>query len=202
MLFRSNPVSTSRGELWPQELQASVMGTILNGTVISRPNYAEELETVAILVIGILLIFLMRWTYVGIIATVAILSAGVFGSMYAYGHYLYLLDVTWFSVGLLLVALHAYMAKFVSEFLQKQQIRKQFQSYLSPDLVAKLIKDPSLLKLGGEEKELSIMFTDVRGFTSISEHYGKDVQGLTKIMNRYMTAMTKKILENGGTLDK
>ena len=197
-----NPVSTSRGELWPQELQASVMGTILNGTVINRPNYAEELETAAILIIGILLIFLMRWTYVGIIATVAILSAGVFGSMYAYGHYLYLLDVTWFSVGLLLVALHAYMAKFVSEFLQKQQIRKQFQSYLSPDLVAKLIKDPSLLRLGGEEKELSIMFTDVRGFTSISEHYGKDVQGLTKIMNRYMTAMTKKILENGGTLDK
>ena len=197
-----NPVPTSRGEIWPQELQASVMGTILNGTVISRPNYAEELETLAILVIGILLIFLMRWTYVGIIATVAILSAGVFGSMYAYGHYLYLLDVTWFSVGLLLVALHAYMAKFVSEFLQKQQIRKQFQSYLSPDLVAKLIKDPSLLRLGGEEKELSIMFTDVRGFTSISEHYGKDVQGLTKIMNRYMTAMTKKILENGGTLDK
>ena len=197
-----NPVPTSRGEIWPQELQASVMGTILNGTVISRPNYAEELETLAILIIGILLIFLMRWTYVGIIATVAILSAGVFGSMYAYGHYLYLLDVTWFSVGLLLVALHAYMAKFVSEFLQKQQIRKQFQSYLSPDLVAKLIKDPSLLRLGGEEKELSIMFTDVRGFTSISEHYGKDVQGLTKIMNRYMTAMTKKILENGGTLDK
>jgi adenylate cyclase len=68
--------------------------------------------------------------------------------------------------------------------------------------VAKLIKDPSLLKLGGEEKELSIMFTDVRGFTSISEHYGKDVQGLTKIMNRYMTAMTRKILENDGTLDK
>jgi adenylate cyclase len=69
-------------------------------------------------------------------------------------------------------------------------------------MVAKLIKDPSLLHLGGEEKELSIMFTDVRGFTSISEHYGKDVQGLTKIMNRYMTAMTKRILENSGTLDK
>jgi adenylate cyclase len=98
--------------------------------------------------------------------------------------------------------LHAYMVKFVSEFLQKQQIRKQFQSYLSPDLVAKLIKDPSLLKLGGEEKELSIMFTDVRGFTSISEHYGRDVQGLTSIMNRYMTAMTRTILETGGTLDK
>jgi adenylate cyclase len=68
--------------------------------------------------------------------------------------------------------------------------------------VAQLQRNPDLLVLGGDSRELSIMFTDVRGFTSISEHYGKDVQGLTRIMNRYMTAMTKKILENKGTLDK
>jgi adenylate cyclase len=86
--------------------------------------------------------------------------------------------------------------------LQKQQIKKQFGTYLSPDLVAQLQRQPELLQLGGTEQELSIMFTDVRGFTTISEHYGRDVQGLTKIMNRYMTAMTKKILENRGTLDK
>jgi adenylate cyclase len=73
---------------------------------------------------------------------------------------------------------------------------------LSPALVEKLQKNPELLRLGGESRELSIMFTDVRGFTTISEHYGKDVQGLTKIMNRYMTAMTAKIIENNGTLDK
>ena len=197
-----NPVPTSRGEIWPQELQASVMGTILNGTVISRPNYANELEILAILIAGIVLIFLMRWTYVGIAATVLTIGGVIYGSIYSYNHFLFLFDSTAFAVGIGLVSLHAYMVKFVSEFLQKQQIRKQFQSYLSPDLVAKLIKDPSLLKLGGEEKELSIMFTDVRGFTSISEHYGKDVQGLTKIMNRYMTAMTRTILETGGTLDK
>jgi adenylate cyclase len=69
-------------------------------------------------------------------------------------------------------------------------------------MVEKLQRNPELLQLGGESRELSIMFTDVRGFTSISEHYGKDVQGLTKIMNRYMTAMTAKIRENQGTLDK
>lgn len=197
-----NPVPTSRGEVWPQELQASVMGTILNGTVISRPNYANEVEVLSIFLAGILLIFLMRWTYVGIAATVLTIGGVIVGSIYAYNNFLFLFDSTAFAVGVGLVALHAYMVKFVSEFLQKQQIRKQFSSYLSPDLVAKLIKDPSLLKLGGEEKELSIMFTDVRGFTSISEHYGKDVQGLTKIMNRYMTAMTRTILETGGTLDK
>jgi adenylate cyclase len=85
---------------------------------------------------------------------------------------------------------------------QKLQIKKQFGTYLSPALVAKLQKNPELLTLGGESRELSIMFTDVRGFTTISEHYGKDVQGLTQIMNRYMTAMTAKIIENNGTLDK
>jgi adenylate cyclase len=94
------------------------------------------------------------------------------------------------------------LSRFYTEFKQKQQIKKQFGTYLSPALVSQLQKHPEKLTLGGDERELSIMFTDVRGFTSISEHYGKDVKGLTTIMNRYMTAMTKKILENDGTLDK
>ncbi len=196
------PVATAKGEVWPQYMQASLIGTMLNGSTISRPANADRLELLALATAGIILIFLMRWTYVGIAATIITVGSVIAGSIYAYSHYLFLFDSTYFAVGTVLVALHAYMVKFVSEFLQKQQIRKQFQSYLSPDLVAKLIKDPSLLKLGGEEKELSIMFTDVRGFTSISEHYGKDVQGLTSIMNRYMTAMTRTILETGGTLDK
>ena len=198
----ANPVATAAGEVWPHYLQGAVIGTMMTQTNIQRPGNADLYEVLSILVAGIFLIFLMRWTYVGIAATVVTIGAVIGGSMYAYSNFLFLFDSTAFAVGVGLVALHAYMVKFVSEFLQKQQIRKQFQSYLSPDLVAKLIKDPSLLRLGGEEKELSIMFTDVRGFTSISEHYGKDVQGLTKIMNRYMTAMTKKILENNGTLDK
>ena len=196
------PVATAKGEVWPQYMQASLLGTMLTGTTIQRPGYADDLETTTILLAGVLLIFLMRWTYAGIAATVIVIGGVIAGSMFAYSHYLFLFDSTAFAVGVGLVALHAYMVKFVSEFLQKQQIRKQFQSYLSPDLVAKLVKDPSLLRLGGEEKELSIMFTDVRGFTSISEHYGRDVQGLTSIMNRYMTAMTRTILETGGTLDK
>jgi adenylate cyclase len=136
------------------------------------------------------------------IVPVILVAAILGGSIWAYNEHYHLWDATMPIAAVILVALHVNIVKFIQEFNMKQMIRKQFQSYLSPDLVAKLIKDPSLLKLGGEEKELSILFSDVRGFTSISEHYGKDVQGLTKIMNRYMTAMTKKILENNGTLDK
>ena len=198
----SNPVPTSRGAVFPHEVQASVIGTMMNGVVIQRPDYADGLEILAIAIAGILLLFLTRWTYVGIASVVVVVGLGIGGSLYAYSSYLWLFDITAFASSIILVSLHAYGIKFISEFLQKMQIKKQFGTYLSPALVEKLQKNPELLVLGGESRELSIMFTDVRGFTSISEHYGADVQGLTKIMNRYMTAMTSKILLNEGTLDK
>ena len=196
------PVATAKGEVWPQYLQAATVGTMLSGTTIQRPGYADGVEILTLVLFGLLLIFLSRWTYVGIGATVVIIGAVVPGTMWAFSNWLILSDATAISFGLILVALHTYGVKFVSEFLQKQQIKKQFGSYLSPDLVAKLVKDPSLLRLGGDSQDLTIQFSDVRGFTSISEHYGTDVQGLTKIMNRYMTVVTKVILENEGTLDK
>jgi len=198
----SNPIPTSKGAVWPQDVQAAVIATMANGVVIQRPDWADGAEILALVVAGIALLFLTRWTYVGLFAGVGIVAISIFGSRFLFSNYLFLFDATMVASGIILVMLHAYGIKFVSEFLQKQQIKKQFGTYLSPDLVAQLQRQPELLRLGGEERELSIMFTDVRGFTSISEHYGKDVQGLTKIMNRYMTAMTKKILENHGTLDK
>ena len=198
----ANPLPTSRGAVWPHEAQAAVVGTMVNGVVIQRPDYADGLELLAMVAAGIMLLLLTRWVYVGLGTTVVLAVTGVAASQLAYSKYLFLFDATAFTAAVILVALHAYGVKFVSEFLQKQQIKKQFGTYLSPALVEKLQRNPELLKLGGESRELSIMFTDVRGFTSISEHYGKNVQGLTEIMNRYMTAMTAKILENNGTLDK
>jgi adenylate cyclase len=198
----ANPVATAKGEVWPQYLQAATLGTMLTGTTIQRPEWADNAEILALVVLSIVLLFLTRWTYVGLASGFIAIAVLYPVSQYLYSHHLWLVDITAITVGVVLILLHAYGVKFVSEFLQKQQIKKQFGSYLSPDLVAKLQKNPELLVLGGEEQELSIMFTDVRGFTSISEHYGKDVQGLTKIMNRYMTAMTRTILENDGTLDK
>ena len=198
----SNPIPTSKGAIFPHEVQASVISTMTNHVVIQRPDYADGLEILAILLSGILLLFFTRWVYIGLGTVIILVAASAYGSYFLYSSYLSLFDPTAIISSIILVSLHAYGIKFVSEFLQKQQIKKQFGTYLSPDLVAQLQRNPELLQLGGTEQELSIMFTDVRGFTSISEHYGKDVQGLTKIMNRYMTAMTKKILENKGTLDK
>lgn len=198
----ANPIPTAKGAMWPQELQAAVIGTLAQGINIERPDWAPGAELLALILLSITLLFLTRWVYVGLGVGIVALAAIVPATQWAYASYLYLFDATLLLGGLVLVMLHAYGVKFVSEFLQKQQIKKQFGSYLSPDLVAKLQKQPDLLRLGGTRQPLTIMFTDVRGFTAISEHYGDDVEGLTSIMNRYMTAMTRSILENNGTLDK
>ena len=197
-----NPVATSLGSVWPQDMQAAVIGTLANNVNIERPDWAPGAELLALILISLIILFLSRWVYIGLGVGVILLASIVPVSMYLFDAYKILFDAVVPVTGGVLVMLHAYGVKFISEFLQKQQIKKQFGTYLSPAMVEKLQKDPSLLKLGGETRELSIMFTDVRGFTTISEHYGKDVQGLTQIMNRYMTAMTAKIIENEGTLDK
>jgi adenylate cyclase len=198
----ANPVPTARGAVWPQEFQAMAIGTMINGIVIQRPAWADGAEIITLTVLSVLLIFLGRWIYVGIGSSVVVLGVCLWIPGALYSSHAWLTDGTLVVTGTVLVLLHSYGVKFVSEYLAKQQIKKQFGTYLSPAMVEKLQKNPGLLQLGGESRELSIMFTDVRGFTSISEHYGKDVQGLTKIMNRYMTAMTTKIIENQGTLDK
>jgi len=197
-----NPIATSLGSVWPQDMQAAVIGTLVNNVNIERPDWAPGAELLALILISIILLVLSRWVYIGLGVGVLLLGSIIPVSMYLFDTYKILFDAVVPVTGGILVMLHVYGVKFISEFLQKQQIKKQFGSYLSPAMVEKLQKNPELLKLGGDTKELSIMFTDVRGFTTISEHYGKDVQGLTKIMNRYMTAMTSKIIENNGTLDK
>ena len=198
----ANPVPTARGAVFPHEVQAAVVATMVNKVVINRPDYADGIEILAILLAGVLLLFLTRWTYVGLASVIILVTGGVIGSQYAFTNFLFLFDSTAFAVGTVLVALHAYGVKFVSEFLQKQQIKKQFGSYVNPTIVERLQKNPELIKLGGERKELSIVMTDLRGFTTLGESFGDDVEGLTQIMNDYMTALSIPVLKNDGTLIK
>jgi len=140
--------------------------------------------------------------YVGLATTVVLAGSGVYLSHYFYNDLLFLFDATAFTVATVVVALHAYGVKFVSEFLQKQQIKKQFGSYVSPVIVERLQKNPELIKLGGEEKVLSVIMTDMRNFTGLGEKYGADVEGFTAIMNEYMTAISRPVFANDGCLIK
>lgn len=197
----ANPVATPTGAQTPHQLQASILQTLLNGDSVSIPNWVPLVDYTALLVLVVAMVVLSRFRF-SIVYIMVLAGAYLYVPTYLFNSQHILLDISFNVLAMLIVYLHIYTVKFISEFLQKQQIKKQFGTYLSPDLVAQLQRNPDMLQLGGTEQELSIMFTDVRGFTTISEHYGKDVQGLTKIMNRYMTAMTKAILENKGTLDK
>jgi len=197
----SNPVATPSGAQMPHQLQASLLETLLKGDSVSIPNWTGLVDLASFIVLAIALIAISRLRYS--IVYIAILLGGyAYLPVYLFASKHILLDVTFNILAIAIIYLHVYTVKYISEYLQKMQIKKQFGTYLSPAMVEKLQKNPELLALGGESRELSIMFTDVRGFTTISEHYGEDVQGLTKIMNRYMTAMTKRIIENEGTLDK
>ena len=197
----SNPVPTAVGAVFPHQLQAAVITTMANGVVIQRPDWADGLEIIAILAAGLLLLFLTRWTYVGLTSVVVLVVGGIVGSQYAFTNFLFLFDATAFAVGTILVALHAYGVKFVSEFLQKQAIKKQFAGYCSKEVVELLQKDPDLIKRG-VRKDVSVMFSDLRGFTPIGEHYGDDVAGLGKYMNGYMDAISQPMLDNKGMVIK
>lgn len=197
-------IGTPRGEVWAHDLQAQAIQTLIDGSSPVRLPYADLLELVVLAVLALIIAVCAAtapiWSTAVVLASIG--TASYLVDHWLWIHYSQLWDIAYLMVALTLVASHALLNRAMKEFLQKQQIKKQFGTYLSPALVKQLQKHPEKLTLGGDERELSIMFTDVRGFTSISEHYGKDVQGLTKIMNRYMTAMTAKILENNGTLDK
>ena len=197
-----NPIPTSMGAVWPQDVQAAVISTVFNDVNIQRPDWAPGAELLALILISLTILFLSRWVYVGLGVGAVLLVSLVPASMYAFAHYKFLIDAIVPTVGGVLVMLHAYGVKFVSEFLQKQQIKKQFGSYVNPTIVERLQKNPELIKLGGERRELSIVMTDLRGFTTLGESFGDDVEGLTQIMNDYMTALSIPVLKNDGTLIK
>jgi adenylate cyclase len=197
-------IATPNGEKWAHEVQAQALQTLIDGTSISRLPESRLLETILLVfLLGTLLILVPRvsvfWT-IPVLVTYVISIGG--GSYYMFKEHLQLWDPSFIIFSCSATFAHLIYNNFARENRLKLQIKKQFGTYLSPALVEKLQKNPELLRLGGDTRELSIMFTDVRGFTTISEHYGSNVQGLTQIMNRYMTAMTAKILQNEGTLDK
>ena len=139
------------------------------------------------------------WSFVPFIVYLTIVLGT---SAYLWNAKLYLTDWLTPIVIITLVWGHLIYNNFARENRLKLQIKRQFEHYLAPEMVKKLQKDPSLLKLGGETKIMTFMFSDIRGFTPISEKYKDNPEGLTKLINRFLTRMTDIIIKNGGTIDK
>jgi adenylate cyclase len=186
------------------EIHAQVLEAALTKELLSELPYGIVLEFVAALIFGLLvIIFAPMFGPVTLVAVGALFASLLIGtSWYFYTQQRLLIDFTYPLLSTTAIYLTLIFSSFVREQAQRRQIRSAFGQYLSPALVEQLAHSPEKLVLGGEEREMTIMFSDVRGFTAISESYKHDPQGLTALMNRFLTPLTNAILARKGTIDK
>jgi adenylate cyclase len=193
-------LATPNGLLEPHKIQAALAESILIDSPFI-PDYRLFVELFILCVSGLLIAFLI--TRLGI--TWGMLSAGtLMVSVGSLGYYFisigYLIDVTWSMTSMTLIALQQFYLNFRTQFKLRQQIKKQFEHYLDPRQVKQLQDNPDSLKLGGERKYCSFLFTDVRGFTSLSERL--EPEEVTEIMNKALTIQANAVKKYGGMVDK
>ncbi|GKQ51419.1 CHASE2 domain-containing protein [Bradyrhizobium sp. Ce-3] len=186
------------------EVHAQVLESALTGDVVSQPNYGIGIEFFAALIMGLLVIaFAPKFGPITLVVVGGMFASVLTGaSWYFYSQHRLLIDFTYPLMSTTAIYLTLIFSAFVREQQQRRQIRSQFVQYMSPALVEQLAQSPERLVLGGEEREMTIMFSDMRGFTSISETYKSDPQGLTALMNRFLTPLSNAILARKGTIDK
>jgi adenylate cyclase len=197
----SPQIATPVGLLEPHKIQAALAESILIQDSPFIPDYALALE---------ILIFLFSAVFVWLVLNVFGITWGVsffvlvFVSTAFYGVFTIqkgiLIDVTWALVSQFITATVAFYIRFREQYKLRQQIKKQFEHYLDPRQVKALQKDPGLLKLGGEKKKCTFLFTDVRGFTAMSE--SMDPESVITIMNMALTIQSEAVKKYGGMIDK
>ncbi|WP_457938315.1 CHASE2 domain-containing protein [Mesorhizobium sp. 10J20-29] len=199
--FRATPVAAFMPGV---EIHAQIIENILTQQFLFRPNFAIGMEVVIVVLLGLIIIWLVPRTgaIYSFVAAVSVTVIVVGGSIWAFKAKHLLIDATFPTVAIAAVFVIMATANYIREEQQKRQIRSAFGQYLSPALVDRLADNPDQLVLGGETRDLTLLFTDVRGFTTISESYKANPQGLTRLMNHFLTALSKAILDRDGTIDK
>jgi adenylate cyclase len=186
------------------EVHAQVLESALTRSLLTQPSYGIVVELCAAILLGVFVIIFVPLFGPITLASVGVLIAALLvgASWYFYTRHRLLIDFTYPMLSTSAIYLTLIFTSFVREQAQRRQIRSAFGRYLSPALIEQLAQSPEKLVLGGEEREMTVMFSDVRGFTSISESYKNDPQGLTSLMNRFLTPLTNAILDRKGTIDK
>jgi len=195
---------TPHGLTTDQMISAQALDTLLTGKYLVRTPQADTYEIVFMAFLLLLLILVLPRTSVLLaVPLLLFVQSGVaYGAYMAYAKKGFLIDPSFIMLSVFLVWSHSVYNNFATQSRLRKQIKKQFEHYLDPGMVKKLQKDPSLLKLGGETRNMTFLFCDIRGFTPLSEKYQGDPEGLTKLVNRFLTRMTDVIISNGGTIDK
>jgi len=184
------------------EIHANIIDNILQGDFIERPDWLVVFDLLTILLLGIFLSILIpkiRPAFTALI-TIALIGFYIIANNYIFNNYNVWLTEVYPIFTIILVSGGVTVFQFMTEEKEKRKIGKAFSHYVSPSLVNEILKDPKKLVLGGEEKRLTVLFSDIRGFTTVSETLKPQV--LVKLMNDYLTPMTDIVLKNGGTIDK
>lgn len=186
------------------ELHAQLLESALAGSTLSRPSYTALIELALAALLSLTLIALApRASAVRLFILGAITAAlTVSVSWYCFSSLGLLIDYTFPLFSSLLVYSVLVCTNYLSVSADRHRIRSAFSQYISPALVEQLANSPEKLVLGGEQRELTILFSDIRGFTAISEAFEDDPQGLTSLINRLFTPLTNDIVERQGTIDK
>jgi len=197
----SPQLSTSKGYKYPHEIQAALAESILIQDSPYVPDYALAVE-LALFILSVAFVYVLL-TVLGV--TWGLVSfAGIFSLTAYYGFYTIqqglLIDVTWTLISQFITGSTAFYLRFREQYKLRQQIKKQFEHYLDPRQVKELQKNPDQLKLGGEKRYATFLFTDVRGFTSLSESL--EPEEVTYIMNKALTAQQSAVQKHGGMVDK
>ena len=195
---------TPHGLATDQMISAQALDTLLTGKYLYRTPQADTYEIIFMALLGLLMIILVpRVSVLFSVPLLLFVTGGIsYASFMAYANKGWLIDPSFAVLFIFLIWSHGTYNNFATQSRLRKQIKKQFEHYLDPGMVKKLQKDPSLLKLGGETREMTFLFSDIRGFTPISEKYKGNPEGLTKLINRFLTRMTDVIIANGGTIDK
>ena len=199
----SNPVATPTGAMYPHEVQAQLIQTLLSGVEIKIPDWSAiyELFFLVICCLGILVAVYVFPITLGVITSLVLVGSGYGVSHYFWTSSLTFVDASLVSLASLVVFAQSSFNKYYLTFLEKREIMKQFAGYCSPEVVTILQQNPSLVK-DGMKKDVSIVFSDLRGFTPLGESFGDDVRGLTDLMNGYMDAITQPVLDANGMIIK
>jgi adenylate cyclase len=175
---------------------------MLTGKHLLRPDYATGLELSFLMLSGAALTFLVLQSgaFAGALLGAVSISSVNIGAWLAFDHWGYLFDPVYPSLMLTGLYVFGTVYAYRGTEREKRRVRDAFSHYMSPAIVEELARNPSKLKLGGEMREVTILFCDVRGFTAISE--GLDAEALSRFLNRLLTPLTNTVLANRGTIDK
>tara|TARA_R110000868_G_scaffold165328_1_gene398313 strand:- start:35582 stop:37897 length:2316 start_codon:yes stop_codon:yes gene_type:complete len=186
------------------EVHAEMLEQMLLGQFLTRPYWIAEIETLVLLLVG--MFFVLAIPQLGAVWPALIggsmTIAAIGFSWWAYISHQILIDPVYAAISLIAVYLIASSIGFMRTEGERNQVRAAFGNYLSPALVEQLARHPERLRLGGETRNMTLLFCDVRGFTAISEGFKSNPQGLTRLINRLLTPLSKAILDHEGTIDK